>query len=130
MKVTDQDIGRRIQRRMVWLGLAAAVGLSFPPDPLALGILTLAVAASIFHFRGLRAQVATLDPVGTPSAARVLLVFLRRNLLLAAGLLLILFVNPSRPLALVLGVSTLPAALMIEALVQAFGAPRRPQTRS
>lgn len=111
-------VTRRLIRRM--LALAAMAGLYFllVGDLRGFGILTVTVAVSIFHLRSLQAYVASLDVRASAGTASIgtLLLALARPFLLAAGLLLVLLVDLERPAPLIVGVSTLPAALLAEAL--------------
>ena len=110
------EVVRRLVRRMILLGVVGATYFVFTADIRGLGILTVTVAVSIFLVRSLEAHVASLDVRRAPQRARTLVFALVRHLLLATGLILVLFVDVSRPAALILGVSTLPAALLAETL--------------
>ena len=106
---------RRLKRRMIYWGLLVALGFTLLGDLRSVGILTVTVGLSIVHLRGLQAQVSALNPRQSSSdRARSLVLALTRYLLLITGLLLILYVDSSRPAAVVLGVSSLPAALFAE----------------
>lgn len=120
-EASSAKLSRRLQRRMVYWWLLGTLGFTVWGDLRSAGILTLTVGLSIVHFRGLHAQVSALNPYRSSSArAGNLVLALTRHLLLITGLLLILYVDSSRPAAVVLGVSSLPAALCVEALTSYF----------
>lgn len=112
---------RRLIRRMVWLGIAASSVFVLKADFQALGILTLTVVVSIFLVLSLQAHVVSLDVRQAPPRVRTLLLALVRHFVLAAGLILVLLLDVSRPVALILGVSTLPLALLAETLASLRG---------
>lgn len=115
----DRGILRRIWVVMwAYLAVGASASLLLASWRAAL-VLTLAAAATMVSFRGLEALVGRLDarPGGGPGFGFVLGLILRL-LLLGAALVAILQIGPDERLAVVLGVSVLPAALMAEAAWQ------------
>jgi hypothetical protein len=124
----------RILRRLEWLaggyGLAGAAWLLlFRDSASAALVLTLTAVASIVSFRGLQGLVGQLQAgIGRPesrtsdtrrSSARRSrrLVWLRFSLLTLAPLTS-LWMDSERALALILGFSVLPLAIMTEGLLQ------------
>jgi hypothetical protein len=86
-------------------------------DPAALPFLTLGVAASIVHLRALKAQVSRMDPrLGIRAGSA--LWFLLRYLVLGGVLLALLRLGFGHPWAFVIGLASLPFALLAEAAVQ------------
>jgi hypothetical protein len=118
-----------VLRRLEWLaggyGIAAALGLLAVRHALAAAlVLTLAAAASIVAFRGLQGLVGQLrtgaerpDHRSSIDRRSRRLVWLRFSLLTIAPLAS-LWMDSERALALVLGFSVLPLAIMTEGLIQ------------
>lgn len=117
----------RVLRRLEWLaagyGIAgAAVLLLTGRSAAASLVLTLAAAASIVAFRGLQGLVGQLA-AGRPDTRRPndrrsrRLVWLRFSLLTLAPLVS-LWMDSERALALVMGFSVLPLAVVTEGLLQ------------
>ncbi len=116
-------------RRLEWLavgyGLAAALALLvFRSSVSAALVLTLTAAASIVAFRGLQGLVGQLQVgAGRPDQRTSIdrrsrrLVWLRFSLLTLAPLAS-LWMDSERALALILGFSVLPLAIMTEGLLQ------------
>lgn len=97
----------------VWRGPAGAL------------VLTLSALASIVNFRGLEAFAILLEPQrqGTLGARNTLLITLR--LVILAGVVSAALVLGARYLlAVILGFSVLPAALVTEAVIEACGVDR------
>lgn len=116
---------RRLERVAAGYALAGAVALGLAwRAPWPALVLTLTAAASIVAFRGLRGLVERLQPgtgsSGTPeprTRLRRRLVWLRFSLLLLVPLAS-LWLDSERALALILGFSVLPLAIVTEGLVQ------------
>ena len=116
-----RELGERLERRMFWLGLLGGVIVAIAVDLRAALVLTLTVAAAIVSIRGLRSQISVLSPIpGTSHSARSYVLVLTRALVLVVGLALIFRFGATRPTAVIAGVATLPTALFIEAIRQAF----------
>lgn len=113
---------RRVEVFACVLGLLAAAGLWIAVGRNAALVLTLTAAVGIVHFRALQVQVRLLAPRsdGRPGGEFGLLALVR---LTFVGTLTIgaLFLGSRYPLALILGFSVIPAALMAEALLRVAG---------
>ena len=83
--------------------------------------LTAAGLVSSFSFRGLEMQVRALEPRadGRPGARNVLFIVLRYSLL-SAFIVAVLLVGSREFIALILGFSVVPLALLISELVDRF----------
>jgi hypothetical protein len=115
----DDAGGRLLDRLERWAAVLLVAGallawiLAGPRETLGL---TLGGAASIFGFRSLRGLVGSLAPTasGRVSPGVVLLLILRGSVLGALAVAVYLF-GSSLILPLLVGVSVIPAALMLEA---------------
>lgn len=112
------DIGqlRRVERAAIVLAVTGALTCAVAGDGRPALVLTLAGAASIVGFRSLQGLVSLLyaQPQGRVGWQATLLFLLRAALMGSLGAAL-LFLGKDDTLALLLGISVIPAALMIEA---------------
>lgn len=122
----------RLCRYLLGHGVVAATALlalgarrEWPGDLL---VLTAGVAASIFLVRSLRAQVSQLDVRAPRAGGLAILRALGRFAALALLLLALIEFGSGHALAVALGASSLPSALLVETLVQALrGRARAPR---
>jgi hypothetical protein len=127
----------RVLRRLEWLaagyGVAGALILLLARSSASGAVvLTLAAAASIVAFRGLQGLVGQLQKSETRKSIgrrNRLLVWLRFSLLTLAPLVS-LWMDAERALALVMGFSVLPLAMVTEGLLQLAHALIHPRARS
>lgn len=124
---TESEV--RILRRIAWLAVAyalvgaAAYGLW--RGPAGALVLTLSALASIVNFRGLEAFAVLLEPQrqGTLGARNTLLITLR--LVILVGVIsAALALGAKYLLAVILGFSVLPGALITEAVIESTGLDR------
>jgi len=120
--VAGAGVLRRVQRLAALWGLVAGMGLAVRCGWRCGVVLTLAAALSIVALRSLegvvrrlRVQSSVSADGGTPGSLGVGYVL---RLLLLAVLVMILALGGREPLALVLGLSAVPLALIGEALLQ------------
>lgn len=127
-KSEEVRILRRIASLAVVYGAAGGVACAVWRGPVAGVVLTLSALASIVNFRGLEAFAILLEPQrqGTLGARNTLLITLR--LVILAGVVVAALALGARYLlAVILGFSVLPAALITEAVIEACGIDRRRQ---
>lgn len=125
---SDEEV--RILRRIASLAMVygAVGGLAYAASRGYVGalVLTLSAVASIVNFRGLEAFAILLEPQrqGTLGVRNTLLITLRL-VILAGVVLAALALGAQYLLAVILGFSVLPAALITEAVIEACGVDRR-----
>ena len=119
-----RDMSRRVRRwALVLTASGAAVALAWRPS--AALALTAAGLLSSFSFRGLEMQVRALEPRadGRLGATNILFIVLRYSLL-SAFIVAALLVGPREFIALILGFSVVPLALLISELAGRLGSVR------
>lgn len=119
-EVDGQRSLRRIEILTAFYAVAGAVAFALRSRFESALVLTLLGVAAILAFRSLQGLVSRFGAArtGRVGGATRLLLWLRTALLVAA-VLAVLILGPENNLALVAGVSTLPAALLTEGAVQA-----------
>ena len=106
-----EAIVRRLER-FGWIGVAGGMTVAFwRQDLWAAVVLTLTWAVAIVWLRSLAAQVRSLHPDNASSSRRLVAL---RLAALGLGLLLLLRLGLSRPLAMSYGLCLVPTALLLE----------------
>ena len=122
---TDEPL--RVVRRLEKIGWSLAVPGALVAywrwDSWAAVVLTLSWAVAIVWLRSLAAQVRSLHP-SSPFSQRRFVVL--RLLALGLGLIVLLRLGSSRPLAMTLGICVVPTALLIETARQLLRASKNP----
>ena len=111
---------RRIEVLAAVYGAVGGAGYLLLGNWAGAGILTLSALLSIVGFRGLQVQVRHLEPQagGRLGPFNTLLILVRFSLLIIALLAGLTWMSSRHGLALLLGLTALPFALMSESLIQ------------